>query len=280
MGNTRYVLLGASREEITPKLLYVSSSLYEEDWPSLKHAHYFSELFYIRSGSGKFLVENRELPVTRDDLLIINPNVEHTEMSAGDDPLDYIVLGVEGLSFTFDETEDFLLYNYKEYREKLLFYFESILEEISGKAANYELVCQNQLEILLIHIMRHSQRAFSVAPAQKISPECSRIKKYIDSHFAEDITLALLAERVHLNKFYLVHAFTRCYGMSPMSYLSDRRIQCSRELLESTDHSIAQIAQLAGFSSQSYFSQSFRKACGVSAGVYRKQTRALSDSAQ
>ena len=273
MGNTRYTLQNAEREEITSRLLYVSESTYEGDWPSLKHSHYFAELFYVRRGTGKFLVENGVVPVKPDDLLIVNPNVEHTEISEGGDPLDYIVLGVGGLSFSFGGADNYSVHNFGAHREELLFYFDVILKEMQEKRQHYELLCQNLLEILLIHMTRHAKLSFDAAPLQKSSPECDRVKRYIDSNFAEEITLETLAEKAHLNKYYLAHAFTKYYGLSPMSYLIEKRIQCSRELLESTDHSIAEIAQLSGFSSQSYFSQSFRKACGVSAGAYRKKAR-------
>ena len=273
MGNTRYTLQEAGQEEIASRLLYVSESIYEGDWPSLKHSHYFAELFYVRGGTGEFLVENDVVPVRPDDLLIVNPHVEHTEISGGGDPLDYIVLGVGGLSFSFGGNGNYSVHNFRAHREELLFYFRVILAEMQEKRQKYELLCQNLLEILLIHMMRHVKLSLEAVPDQKSSPECSKVKRYIDSNFAEEITLETLADKAHLNKYYLAHAFTKYYGLSPMSYLIEKRIQCSKELLESTDHSIAEIAQLSGFSSQSYFSQSFRKACGVSAGAYRKEMR-------
>ena len=54
-----------------------------------------------------------------------------------------------------------------------------------------------------------------------------------------------------MNKFYLVHAFKNYKGVSPINYLIDKRIQESKLLLETTNFSIAKIAQQVGFSSQS-----------------------------
>ena len=73
-----------------------------------------------------------------------------------------------------------------------------------------------------------------------------------------------------MNKYYLVHAFKEYKGMSPINYLIDRRIQEAQYLLETSNYSIAKIAQAVGFSSQSYFSQVFRKEKGVSPNQYRK----------
>ena len=79
----------------------------------------------------------------------------------------------------------------------------------------------------------------------------------------------MLAEVAHVNKYHLSHTFQREYGISPISYLITRRIREGRHMLENTSYSLSQIAHSIGFSSPSYFSQSFRKAA-----EYRKRARA------
>ncbi|URW89932.1 AraC family transcriptional regulator [[Ruminococcus] torques] len=61
------------------------------------------------------------------------------------------------------------------------------------------------------------------------------------------------------------------YGIAPMNYLAQKRIFTSQELLTSTDLNQAAIAKQCGFSSSSYFSQCFRKICGMTPTAYRKQ---------
>ena len=70
-----------------------------------------------------------------------------------------------------------------------------------------------------------------------------------------------------------LRTFRREFNISPISYLISRRIQESRFLLCETDHTLSQIAQILGFSSLSYFSQSFRRLEGVSPMEYRKRRR-------
>ena len=86
------------------KLLYVSTAKYGGDWHSLMHTHACTELFYVVGGMGQFKVAEKLIPVSPDDLVIVNPNVEHTEVSLNASPLEYIVLGVEGMEFAADET--------------------------------------------------------------------------------------------------------------------------------------------------------------------------------
>lgn len=106
---------------------------------------------------------------------------------------------------------------------------------------------------------------------KKITRECSYAKRFIDSNFRENITLDTLAELTHLNKYYFAHTFTEIYGIAPMNYLAQKRIFTSQELLTSTDLNQAAIAKQCGFSSSSYFSQCFRKICGMTPTAYRKQ---------
>ena len=87
------------------QLRYISISKYEGDWQSLPHTHHFSELFYVLRGEGAFYIENEKVPVKTDDLVIINPYVEHTEKTLPNDPMEYIVFGVEGLAFSFSSGE-------------------------------------------------------------------------------------------------------------------------------------------------------------------------------
>ena len=45
------------------------------------------------SGEGQFYLSGQLYPVKPDDMIIVNPQVEHTELSLNASPLEYIVLG-------------------------------------------------------------------------------------------------------------------------------------------------------------------------------------------
>lgn len=273
MGINRYQLGADEEEPVRAKLLYVTYSKYENDWPSLPHSHYFTELFYVKKGQGFFLAEGKRYPIRENDFVIVNPNVAHTEFSAGDTPLEYIILGVEGIGFSFGENKEHLIFNCTRELTSLMFYMNTMLEEMEEKKRGYELVCQNLLEVLILKLIRYTGFAFDVIASLKSSRECVKIKQYIEANYTQDITLEMLAGRSHLNKYYLVHAFTKYFGCSPISYLCDVRIKASKELLASTDYSITEIAHSSGFSSQSYFAQCFKKSCQMSASDYRKTCR-------
>lgn len=270
MAFIRYPFELEEKKNFEMNLLYVTYSKFENDWQSIPHTHPFTELCYIKKGRGTYLIEDKEYHVKESDFIIINMNVSHTEKSTGNIPLEYIILGVEGLNFSKKEIEDSIIINCNHEHEEYLFYLESLLSEMEQQQPNYKLVCRNYLEILVVKLIRRSITTRKAPPTVNASKECLKLKYYIETNYPLDITLDTLATLSHLNKYYLVHAFTKMFGCSPISYLSQVRIKSSMELLKSTNYSITEISQTLGFSSPSYFAQCFQKQCNMTAREYRK----------
>lgn len=276
MSNQRFVLDSDRISRIDATLLYVSTSKYEGDWHSILHTHYFTELFYVTKGKGDFVVEDKAFPVKEQDLVIINPNVAHTEKSYLSNPLEYIAVGIDGLGFSSKEegvSATHHVLHFREQREELDFCLRMLLQEAETTLPYREAICQDLLDMILIILLRQTNFTLSVISSKRASLACGIAKRHIDTHYKEPITLQSLAELTHVSKFYLAHSFTQDYGMSPINYLIAKRIEESQNLLRSTDHSIAQVASFTGFSSQSYFSQSFKKITGLSPGEYRQTAR-------
>ncbi len=272
MGNIRHEL-SADKTGIGPaRLLYVTASLYDNDWPSIMHSHYFAEFFYIIGGEGKFTIEDSTAYVKENDLIMINPRVSHAERSLSQ-PLDYIVLGVDGLAFAFDSqsNRNYAVINCRKKKNVFLHILQTLLSESKQKEDGYTDICSNYFNIFMIYLKRISTLEISLPESDYIPPECSRVKAYIDSNLSKSITLDSLSEIAHINKYYLSHCFIKAYGVSPINYLIEQRIRCGKELLESTNYSVAQVTQSTGFSSQSYFAACFKKHTGLSPSAYRKK---------
>ena len=88
------------------KLRNIASTKYSGDWPSIPHSHSYAELFYIVDGAGQFQINDKLFPVQAHQLVVVNPNVIHTEVSFESHPLEYIVLGIEGLEFTISDAAE------------------------------------------------------------------------------------------------------------------------------------------------------------------------------
>lgn len=272
MSNRFYKLNESEHKNIDSRLLYITEAKYGEDWASMSHDHHFTEIFYILSGKGSFEIETQSFPIKENDLIIINPGVSHAERSNQQGALAYIALGINGLEFRNLDNNNYAILNFTRSKDEICFYLKILLHEVRMKEPYFENICQNLLEAIIWHIIRRTKVQIIASPSMKSTKECRFIEQYLNEHFKEDISLQTLSELTYLNKYYLVHTFKNYKGISPINYLIQIRIDEAKHLLETTNYTIAKIAAQVGFSSQSYFSQIFRKATGHTPNEYRKET--------
>ncbi len=271
MTNSQHDINYSTLSKVNCKLLYVTQASYATDWHSLLHSHPFTELFYVLKGSGEFHVDNESFEVQEDDLVIINSNTFHTESSNQKQPLEYIVLGLDGVSLLADSSQQYSLHNYSNFKHEILFYIKTLYQEARLKSDYYDLISQNLVEVLIMNIIRRTHISLTVKTPKKSTRECAYVKQYIDKNFHEDLSLDSLCEISYMNKYYLVHSFKKFYNVTPIQYVNQKRLEKACALLQHTDHSVSEIAQIIGMSSQSYFIQSFKKNYETTPNSYRKQ---------
>ena len=276
MSNERYLMMESDIKSLSFQLESITKSKYDSDWHSTLHTHPFTELFYVVDGKGEFNIQGQRFPVKANDFVIINPQVEHTELSSPDEPLEYIVLGIKGLSFSnltpvSEGGHPFSFFNLRDEQKDILRYLNAMVQEATSQSMSYELVCHNLLEILLIKILRHQHFDLEVGKQSKATKDISFIKHYLETYYHESIQLEDLASMTHLSRFYISHSFKKEIGMSPMEYLIAIRIKESKILLRTTNYSISQVADIVGFTTPTYFSKQFRKSTGISPTDYREQ---------
>jgi len=236
----------------------------------------YTKVIFISEGETLLFVDGHQIPLSKHDLILINPGNSHFSITNKTSPVHLVSLGIENLVFP-EITDHTKILSVKDDKEASIFsnLYRNIVKEAKDQGEDYSLACSMYLRILLVWLKRLFGITYSSVIKEKRGKDCSLVKDYLDKHYKENITLDILSMQSGMNKYYLVHSFTKLYGCSPISYLNEKRIEASKILLETTDMSIAQIAAQLGFSSQSYFSQSFKKNTYMTPNDYRKSTRLL-----
>ena len=85
-----------------------------------------------------------------------------------------------------------------------------------------------------------------------------RVLDYIDAQLTAELGLVELAAIAGLSPHHFVEAFKISVGKPPHQFVMERRVQRALELLRDGDRTIAEIAHVAGFSSQSHLTANFR----------------------
>jgi AraC-like DNA-binding protein len=93
---------------------------------------------------------------------------------------------------------------------------------------------------------------------------------YIKSHYAEKITLGLLAEHTNLSTFYLSNLIKKETGLSLADNINKIRIAESKRLLRDKSLSILDVALHVGFAYQNHFASVFRKFANCSPSEFRE----------
>ena len=119
---------------------------------------------------------------------------------------------------------------------------------------------------LIAHIKSHT-----ALQSKKDNPIASA-KDYIDSNFAEPITLNSLAATFYMHPIYLQRRFKQEYGLSPTEYVIKIRINHAKNYLISTNMTVEEISYKVGYSYPSYFIKLFKRLEHCTPLEYRKQT--------
>ncbi len=124
----------------------------------------------------------------------------------------------------------------------------------------------------LLHSLYHRLRSeISVEEVSSVRDriDLSRIKRYIYGNLSEKIQTADLARLCNLSESHFYQKFRESIGISPYQYVIDERMNAACLMLTDSNKSITEICFTLGFSSQSAFTNLFRKKTGLSPTAFR-----------
>lgn len=105
--------------------------------------------------------------------------------------------------------------------------------------------------------------------APVMSRRVHRVMEMIKTEYAQNLTIAQIAETVGYNAAYLGRAFDQETGMSIREYLAKVRTEKAAALLRTGGRTAEEIAQLVGYANYPLFWRQFKAAFGVSPEAYR-----------
>lgn len=125
---------------------------------------------------------------------------------------------------------------------------------------------------LLIMIGRHAQKNTRDLKNTSFA-EIELATDYFYEHYRENINIEAYVESICQNNSTFFRKFKLYTGMTPLQYILDIRLSNAKKLLETTNHSINEIASVVGYDNALYFSRLFHKHVGMSPKEYRKSLR-------
>lgn len=99
-------------------------------------------------------------------------------------------------------------------------------------------------------------------PSAEVLGRLREARDHAGRYYAEPLDLGQLASVAALSKYHFHRLFTETYGMTPATYLSERRIERAQDLLRATNLSVTEVCMAVGFASLGSFSSRFREVVG------------------
>lgn len=123
-------------------------------------------------------------------------------------------------------------------------------------------------------IARHADAQRSLAALQPKTDRVllQRVIDYLETNYANNITLADLTSQVHLSPYHLLRIFKATFGLPPHAYLTQLRVYRAKRLLLA-GLPIAAVALQVGFTDQSHLTRHFKRIVGVPPGQYAHQPK-------
>ncbi len=243
------------------------------------HRHDELELLLIYEGVYVCNVGGKDYVGEAGDVIFVNSGVPHSTRSLGDAQTG--LLQFKQTNFLDPDIAKIIKYSVrlnnlsdepvKILRSKDLFdTVKEIFDESESKGTAYEFYVKSGVYRIMGYLYREgilsdAEKLYSTKEMQKILPALA----YINSSYAEDVTLEEASAKLSFDPSYFCRLFKSAVGATFTEYLNFVRICKAEKLLSETADSVIEISEAVGFSSVSYFNRVFKKFRGCTPRYYR-----------
>lgn len=147
--------------------------------------------------------------------------------------------------------------------------FRKIIRELQQCEYGYEDYIASLFNNILLLVSRQQQNGENYTVT--IPEEIEMAVSYFNENYNTKISVAQYAESLHISTNWFIRNFKQHMKISPAQYLLSLRMVNAQSLLENTDYSVGEIAEIVGYDNQLYFSRVFKKEYGISPAQYRKR---------
>lgn len=247
------------------------------------HKHSFFEICYVLDGEGTYLDQDMIYPLHKDTLFMSRPEVIHQIRSEKGMYLLYVAFELD--EFRSEETvvrcfqqlasSDRIVLHDAE-RNSSALAWKSLLEYFKAPDPMARPYVRSAAISLLLsfystfksHLPSSEMLPTSYKPSAHIM---NRAIRFVNDNLAQSLTLAKVADYLHLSSRHLSRLFHNELGISYIEYVQQEKLRRAVHFLKHSTLSIQKIADQTGFNSVHFFTRSFSRRIGIPPGKIREE---------
>ncbi|WP_426206309.1 GlxA family transcriptional regulator [Pseudomonas sp. TWP3-1] len=135
-------------------------------------------------------------------------------------------------------------------------------------------LAQDVAKVLLVVMKRQGGQAQFSPLMAAVAPHetpITRVQNHVLEHLDEAFSVERMAGLANMSARHFARMFTREVNMTPMDFLQSARIDCARNLLETSDLPLKTVAYKSGFGSVRHMRILFGEKLGLTPAQYREQ---------
>ena len=251
------------------------------------HLHTFFEFAYVVKGRAEHTINDRTFILSEGDYFLINRNDTHAYRAIGDEGMTIInylfqprfidrTLSHAG-SFREILNDYLLRFGYRKFSDRVTLqsYHDQdgfvgtlmmkMLSEYREKRPGHEEILRNCLISILVCLVRND-----TGDTEGDRVHVTKfIKEYVADHYMEPVSLSDLSRELNFSLTHVSLTFKNDTRTSFRDYLIRVRMEKACHLLRHTEKTVAEIAELVGYSDPAFFYKAFRKSLGQTPAEYR-----------
>ncbi len=239
-----------------------------------KHSHETFSIGAVTGGRSVYVNRHASEWIGAGAVVMMNPDDVHACNPVADERWSYLMLHVDVAWLTklqhelgFSENHAFRAFSQTMTLDPALFDGLNRLYAILVDSDADTLHKQSAAITFFAEVQRKLNPASSM-PADDASHQLTCAAQFIAENCTQALTLEDVCKAANLSASHLIRAFKQRYGMTPHAYLTNRRIQYSREQLR-RGRLIADVALDAGFADQAHLQRTFKRLVAATPGQYR-----------
>ena len=241
------------------------------------HHHDAYELYFLEIGQHGYLINDKYLQVSTQDVILLKPNVLHKNHNTRCHNRTCVYFTHEFISQFYTESairQLLACFDAESISLDKETYFKAqrllgALKKLHSKGDIYgvHVFLGNLLRLLCNH-MNDPRKEPTIHATEKMNP----ILSYISENYKTITHLDDIAARFYISTPHLCRFFKKHTGMTVSHYMNHVKLQHGCDLLVNTDLSITEIAMECGFNSSMYFCKTFKSQIGCTPSEFRENT--------